>query len=70
MITPELLEILACPFCGGDLRAEIERLVCTRCGPSFRLDREKGYADLRVPNARLPLGVKGYEELLPVDRWV
>lgn len=32
MIPPELMEILVCPSCKGDLREEKAELVCTRCG--------------------------------------
>ncbi len=56
MITQELLDILACPFCKGDLRVEDDWLVCPACGPRFRLDREKGYANMLVQEALLPEG--------------
>jgi hypothetical protein len=32
MIPPELMEILVCPACKGDLREEEPELVCTQCG--------------------------------------
>lgn len=32
MISKELLEILVCPACHGDLREEDAELVCTQCG--------------------------------------
>ena len=31
-IDPELLEILACPKCKGDIILQGDRLVCTKCG--------------------------------------
>ena len=32
MIPPELMDILVCPACKGDLREEDAELVCTVCG--------------------------------------
>ena len=32
MIPTELMDILVCPACRGDLREEAPELVCTRCG--------------------------------------
>jgi len=39
MIAPELLEILVCPVCKGDLEylAQQERLNCHRCRLSYRI---------------------------------
>jgi hypothetical protein len=31
-LDPAVLSLLACPACHGDLVAEIERLLCCRCG--------------------------------------
>lgn len=38
MIDKELLEILACPACRGDLREDKERLVCQSCGLKYPID--------------------------------
>jgi len=35
MIDQELLDILACPACQGDLREENDRLVCQKCGLKY-----------------------------------
>jgi len=32
MISEELMDILVCPACKGDLRQEDPELVCTQCG--------------------------------------
>jgi uncharacterized protein YbaR (Trm112 family) len=32
MIPAELMDILVCPSCKGDLREEEAELVCTQCG--------------------------------------
>lgn len=31
MIDPKLLEILACPACGGDVELKNKELVCLKC---------------------------------------
>ena len=35
MIDKELLEILACPACKGDVVHRDERIVCTGCGRKY-----------------------------------
>ena len=35
MISPELLEILACPACKTPVKLEGERLVCGQCGRRY-----------------------------------
>lgn len=35
MIDPKLLEILACPVCKTDVKAQGERLVCVQCGRRY-----------------------------------
>ena len=35
MIDKELLEILACPNCKGDLELKDKRIVCTKCGKKY-----------------------------------
>lgn len=35
MIDKELLDILICPACRGDIKLEDERIVCTKCGRRY-----------------------------------
>ena len=35
MIDKELLDILACPACKGDVEQKDEKIVCTRCGKKY-----------------------------------
>ncbi len=35
MIDKELLGILACPACKGDVKLEGERIVCVKCGRRY-----------------------------------
>lgn len=35
MIDKELLDILACPACKGDVKLEEERIVCTECNRRY-----------------------------------
>ena len=35
MISPELLEILACPACKTPVTLENDRLVCSQCGRRY-----------------------------------
>jgi uncharacterized protein len=35
MIDKELLAILACPACKGDVKMEGERIACTKCGNRY-----------------------------------
>ncbi|MCK5260156.1 MAG: Trm112 family protein [Candidatus Omnitrophica bacterium] len=37
MIDKELLEILACPACTGDIQLQEEQIVCTQCGRKYRI---------------------------------
>jgi len=32
MIDKELLDILACPACKGDVKMEGEKIICVKCG--------------------------------------
>jgi uncharacterized protein YbaR (Trm112 family) len=34
-IDPQLLKIIVCPACHGDLREESDELVCTACGLAY-----------------------------------
>ncbi|MFC1753475.1 Trm112 family protein [Thermoproteota archaeon] len=35
MIDKELLDILACPDCKGDVKLENEKIVCTKCNKKY-----------------------------------
>jgi len=35
MIDEELLKILACPACKGDVRLENDKIVCAKCGRKY-----------------------------------
>jgi uncharacterized protein YbaR (Trm112 family) len=35
MIDPKLLEILACPACGGDVSLQGQKIVCLKCGCKY-----------------------------------
>ncbi len=35
MIDPKLLEILACPACGGEVELEDKQIVCLKCGRKY-----------------------------------
>lgn len=35
MIDKELLEILACPACKGDVELKEQKIVCTKCGRKY-----------------------------------
>ncbi|HOW35995.1 MAG TPA: Trm112 family protein [Candidatus Omnitrophota bacterium] len=35
MIDKELLAILACPACKGDVQMKDEKIVCTKCGLKY-----------------------------------
>jgi uncharacterized protein len=35
MIDKELLEILACPFCKGDVELKANKVVCVKCGRKY-----------------------------------
>ncbi len=35
MIDPKLLEILACPACGGELELKDDKIVCVKCGRTY-----------------------------------
>jgi hypothetical protein len=32
---PAVMELLACPACQGDLRLDLDRLVCAGCGRAY-----------------------------------
>lgn len=35
MIDPDLLDILACPSCKGDVKEENNKVVCAECGLKY-----------------------------------
>ena len=35
MIDAKLLEILACPACGGDVELKSEKIICLKCGRKY-----------------------------------
>ena len=65
LISPELLEILACPVGLAKLKLEGNHLVCTRCGTRFVIE-EGGIPNMLIDEAVLPPGVSSYKDL---DCW-
>lgn len=61
MINKELLDILVCPLGKAELRLEGDTLVCTRCGPRFRI--EDDIPIMLMEEAELPEGINSIEEL-------
>lgn len=49
MIDKELLDILACPACQGDVKEEKERIVCLKCSRKYPI--KKGIPVLLVDEA-------------------
>lgn len=37
-ISPELLDILACPYCKEDVTLDEDKLICSKCGREFPID--------------------------------
>jgi uncharacterized protein len=35
MIDKELLDVLACPACRGDVKLEKDKIVCIKCGKKY-----------------------------------
>lgn len=52
IISPELLEILACPICKTPVRLEGDRLVCDTCGRRYRI--EDGIPIMLIDEAEMP----------------
>ena len=61
MINKELLDILVCPMGKAELRLEGNTLVCTRCGPRFRI--EDDIPIMLIDDAELPEGITRIEDL-------
>jgi len=51
-VDKELLEMLACPSCKGDVRLEDERIVCTKC--SLRYPIKDGIPVMLIDEAEKP----------------
>ncbi len=60
-VHPDLLRILVCPMGHADLRLEDGWLVCTRCGPRFKID--DGIPIMLIEDAVLPPGISRIEDL-------
>jgi len=60
-IPKDLLEILVCPMGKAELRLEGDKLICTRCGPAFRII--DGIPNMLIEEAELPPGIQSIEEL-------
>jgi len=52
MLDPDLVEILACPACRGEVRDEGDRIVCTACGRRYPV--RDGIPILLVDEAETP----------------
>jgi uncharacterized protein YbaR (Trm112 family) len=61
VIRKELLDILVCPMGKAELKLEGDWLVCTRCGPRFRI--EDDIPIMLIDEAELPEGVPSIEQL-------
>ncbi len=60
-VDPELLKILVCPMGHAELKLEEGYLICTRCGPKFKI--EDGIPVMLMEDAVLPEGVSRIEDL-------
>lgn len=60
-VHPDLLKILVCPMAHAELRLEDGWLVCSRCGPRFKI--EDGIPIMVIEEAELPPGVSRIEDL-------
>lgn len=61
MISQELLEILVCPLGKAELRLEGNTLICTRCGPKFKI--EDDIPIMLIEEAELPEGITSADDL-------
>lgn len=59
VISPELLEILACPLCRSEVGVQGDRIVCTACGRRYPI--RDGIPVMLVDEAELPDGRKASE---------
>ena len=60
-VHPDLLALLVCPMGRAELKLEGAELVCTRCGPRFKV--EDGIPILLIEEATLPAGCTSPESL-------
>ena len=60
-VAPDLLELLVCPLGKAELRLENNTLICTRCGPAFKI--EDGIPIMLIDEAKLPDGIEEIEDL-------
>jgi len=52
MIDKELLDILACPACKADVKAENDKIVCVSCGRRYPV--REGIPVMLIDEAELP----------------
>lgn len=57
----DLLDLLVCPMGKAELRLEGDKLICTRCGPAFRII--DGIPNMLIEEAELPPGISSIEDL-------
>ena len=60
-IPKDLLDMLVCPLGKAELRLEGQKLICTRCGPAFKI--VEGIPNLLIEEAELPEGIDSPEQL-------
>ncbi len=61
MISQDLLDILVCPMGKAELKLEGNHLICTRCGPKFRI--EDDIPIMLIEEAELPEGISSPDQL-------
>lgn len=61
MVRDELLAMLVCPMAQAPLRLEGDTLVCTRCGPRFKIRDD--IPNMLIEEAELPPGCAGLADL-------
>ncbi len=52
MIDKELLEILACPACKGDVTLKDDKIVCSKCGRRYPI--KDGIPIMLIDEAEMP----------------
>jgi uncharacterized protein len=60
-VDPDFLQRLVCPMAHAELKLEDGYLVCTRCGPKFRI--EDGIPVMLIEEAAMPPGIRRLEDL-------
>jgi uncharacterized protein YbaR (Trm112 family) len=56
MISKELLDILACPACKADVKLELDKIVCTKCGRRYPVKDD--IPIMLIDEAEMPDGKK------------